>query len=73
MKFRIVLFLCLRRINVYTLLGRGFRSNSKYALLGALRRVAQTISYEISLALTLLRGIIFLSSFRFIEIIESLR
>lgn len=72
-KFGIVLFLCLRRINVYTLLGRGFSSNSKYALLGALRRVAQTISYEISLSLTLLRAIIFLSRFRFSEIIDSLR
>lgn len=51
---RAFLFLCLSGLGIYVLLGGGFRSNSKYALLGALRRVAQTISYEIRLALTLL-------------------
>ena len=42
-------FLCITRLQVYTLLGAGWRSNSKYALLGSLRGVAQTISYEVSL------------------------
>lgn len=53
-KFSALLFLCISRLNVYTTLVAGWSSNSKYALLGALRRVAQTISYEVRIALILL-------------------
>lgn len=42
------------RLSVYAILGAGWASNSKYALLGALRAVAQTISYEVSFGLILL-------------------
>lgn len=38
------------RLNIYPLLLAGWSSNSKYALVGGLRGVSQTISYEISLA-----------------------
>jgi len=41
-------------LSVYSILGAGWASNSKYALLGALRAVAQTISYEVSFGLILL-------------------
>jgi len=41
-------------MSVYALMASGWSSNSKYSLFGALRAVAQTISYEVSLALTLL-------------------
>lgn len=51
-------FLCVSRINVYTTFIAGWCSNSKYALLGALRGVAQTISYEVSIALILLSVLI---------------
>nr|YP_008757594.1 NADH dehydrogenase subunit 1 [Parajapyx emeryanus]AEV44859.1 NADH dehydrogenase subunit 1 [Parajapyx emeryanus] len=50
----LVFFLCCSSLSVYTVLGAGWASNSKYALLGGLRAVAQTISYEVSLALILL-------------------
>uniref|UniRef100_A0AAU8L2M0 NADH-ubiquinone oxidoreductase chain 1 n=1 Tax=Polychaeta sp. TaxID=3061522 RepID=A0AAU8L2M0_9ANNE len=52
--FGILLFLCISSLNVYTTLGSGWSSNSKYALLGAIRSVAQTISYEVSMAMILL-------------------
>ena len=42
------------RINVYPVLFSGWASNSKYALLGRLRSVAQTVSYEVRLALILI-------------------
>lgn len=42
------------RINVYPVLFSGWSSNRKYALLGRLRSVAQTISYEVRLALILI-------------------
>ncbi|GLH16375.1 LOW QUALITY PROTEIN: NADH-ubiquinone oxidoreductase chain 1, partial [Gryllus bimaculatus] len=42
----------------YSMMLAGRSSNSNYALLGGLRAVAQTISYEVSIALILLRFII---------------
>lgn len=41
-------------INVYPTLVSGWRSNRKYAAVGALRAVAQTISYEVRLAIIFL-------------------
>nr|YP_009123808.1 NADH dehydrogenase subunit 1 [Parachaenichthys charcoti]AJN91082.1 NADH dehydrogenase subunit 1 [Parachaenichthys charcoti] len=59
-----VLFvLALSSLAVYSILGSGWASNSKYALVGALRAVAQTISYEVSLGLILLSIIIFAGGF----------
>ena len=56
--FGALFFLCVSRLNVYTTLGAGWASNSKYSLLGALRGVAQTISYEVRIALILLGALI---------------
>nr|WPM97875.1 NADH dehydrogenase subunit 1 [Argyropelecus olfersii] len=59
-----VLFvLAISSLAVYAILGSGWASNSKYALIGALRAVAQTISYEVSLGLILLGVIIFSGGF----------
>lgn len=43
--------MCCTALRVYRLLGAGWSSNSKYSLIGSLRCVAQTISYEVRLAL----------------------
>nr|WPM97900.1 NADH dehydrogenase subunit 1 [Maurolicus muelleri]BBG74435.1 NADH dehydrogenase subunit 1 [Maurolicus muelleri] len=59
----ILFLLALSSLAVYSILGSGWASNSKYALIGALRAVAQTISYEVSLGLILLNIIIFTGSF----------
>lgn len=67
-QFSVLYFLCVSRINVYTTFLAGWRSNSKYALLGALRGVAQTISYEVRISLILLRSLIILSSIDFTKI-----
>jgi NADH-ubiquinone oxidoreductase chain 1 len=56
--YGILYFLCVSSINVYTTFIAGWCSNSKYALLGALRGIAQTISYEVSIALILLSVLI---------------
>nr|WKT11340.1 NADH dehydrogenase subunit 1 [Ptychadena beka] len=50
----ILFILAISSLTVYTILGSGWASNSKYALIGALRAVAQTISYEVTLALIIL-------------------
>nr|YP_010704894.1 NADH dehydrogenase subunit 1 [Lepturacanthus savala]WCP19602.1 NADH dehydrogenase subunit 1 [Lepturacanthus savala] len=59
----ILFILALSSLAVYSILGSGWASNSKYALIGALRAVAQTISYEVSLGLILLNTIIFSGGF----------
>nr|AAF61228.1 NADH dehydrogenase I [Haemulon plumierii] len=61
----ILFILALSSLTVYSILGSGWASNSKYALIGALRAVAQTISYEVSLGLILLGTIIFIGGFTF--------
>nr|YP_010924985.1 NADH dehydrogenase subunit 1 [Harmothoe imbricata]AVW86123.1 NADH dehydrogenase subunit 1 [Halosydna sp. YZ-2018]WKB17963.1 NADH dehydrogenase subunit 1 [Harmothoe imbricata] len=61
--FGTMFFLCVSSLNVYTTLAAGWSSNSKYSLLGALRSVAQTISYEVSMALILLSPLILICSF----------
>jgi NADH:ubiquinone oxidoreductase subunit H len=50
-----LLLLVILRLNLYPLLLAGWASNRKYAFVGAIRGVAQTISYEIRLALIVLR------------------
>nr|YP_009057601.1 NADH dehydrogenase subunit 1 [Gononemertes parasita]AGZ63901.1 NADH dehydrogenase subunit 1 [Gononemertes parasita] len=63
--FGIFFFLCISSMSVYSTLFAGWSSNSKYALLGALRSVAQTISYEVSLILILLSVAFSVGSFFF--------
>lgn len=53
--FGVLLFFCVSRLRVYSTLGAGWSSNSKYSLLGSLRGIAQTISYEVRMALIILR------------------
>nr|WOA00247.1 NADH dehydrogenase subunit 1 [Phascolosoma sp. f LL-2023] len=54
MAYSFIFFLMISSLNVYSILGAGWASNSKYALLGAIRGIAQTISYEVSMILILL-------------------
>nr|YP_010400312.1 NADH dehydrogenase subunit 1 [Drupa morum]UQS76011.1 NADH dehydrogenase subunit 1 [Drupa morum] len=70
-KWGILFFLCVSGMNVYGTLLAGWASNSKYALLGSLRAIAQTISYEISMALILLFPLFLVGTFSFIEVKES--
>nr|QOL00724.1 NADH dehydrogenase subunit 1 [Oxya adentata] len=60
-------FLCCTSLSVYTLMIAGWSSNSNYSLLGSLRSVAQTISYEVSLALILLSLVVLISSFNILD------
>nr|QFQ51715.1 NADH dehydrogenase subunit 1 [Psorodonotus venosus] len=59
----ILFFLVCTSLGVYTVMIAGWSSNSNYALLGGLRAVAQTISYEVSLALILLSFIFLVDSY----------
>nr|BAK23134.1 NADH dehydrogenase subunit 1 [Luciosoma setigerum] len=59
----VLFIMALSSLMVYSILASGWASNSKYALIGALRAVAQTISYEVSLGLILLSIIIFTGNY----------
>nr|YP_010852547.1 NADH dehydrogenase subunit 1 [Nycteribia formosana]WGL38776.1 NADH dehydrogenase subunit 1 [Nycteribia formosana] len=61
----IIFFFCCISMNVYPLMVAGWSSNSKYALLGGLRGIAQTISYEISLVLIMMSLIFLINSYNF--------
>nr|YP_009049196.1 NADH dehydrogenase subunit 1 [Suncus murinus]AIE44432.1 NADH dehydrogenase subunit 1 [Suncus murinus] len=54
MNLGVLFLLAVSSLSVYSILWSGWSSNSKYALIGALRAVAQTISYEVTLAIILL-------------------
>nr|AVP25647.1 NADH dehydrogenase subunit 1 [Elachistocleis ovalis] len=63
MNLSILFILAISSLTVYTILGSGWASNSKYALIGALRAVAQTISYEVTLALIILCAVLMVGGF----------
>nr|YP_010946517.1 NADH dehydrogenase subunit 1 [Episymploce cheni]WGO57235.1 NADH dehydrogenase subunit 1 [Episymploce cheni] len=59
----LLFFLSCTSLGVYTVMIAGWSSNSNYSLLGGLRAVAQTISYEVSLALVLLSFVFLVGSY----------
>nr|YP_010329823.1 NADH dehydrogenase subunit 1 [Tanaorhinus viridiluteata]UNP54571.1 NADH dehydrogenase subunit 1 [Tanaorhinus viridiluteata] len=63
----ILFFFCCTSLGVYTVMVAGWSSNSKYSLLGSLRSVAQTISYEVSLALIFMSSIVMVMDFNLIK------
>ena len=66
----VLFFLGCTGFGVYTLMARGWSSNRNYSLLGALRAVAQTVSYEVSLALILLGFVFLVGRFKFEEFLK---
>nr|YP_010596608.1 NADH dehydrogenase subunit 1 [Hystrix indica]WAK83244.1 NADH dehydrogenase subunit 1 [Hystrix indica] len=63
MNMGMLFILATSSLAVYSILWSGWASNSKYALFGALRAVAQTISYEVTLAIILLSVLLLNGSF----------
>nr|AAR33089.1 NADH dehydrogenase subunit 1 [Zonosaurus sp. MMB-2003] len=59
----LLFILTLSSMAVYSILWSGWASNSKYSLMGALRAVAQTISYEVTLGIIILATIILAGGF----------
>lgn len=66
----IFLWVALSSIQPIGLLMAGYASNNKYALLGGLRAAAQSISYEIPLALAVLAVVMMSNSLSTIDIVE---
>lgn len=67
--FGLLFFLCCTGIGVYGVILSGWSSNSNYALLGALRAIAQTISYEVRIAIIILCFVVFIFRYNLIDFI----
>lgn len=67
----LLFFLALSSIAVYGVALGGWASNSKYALLGSIRGLAQLISYELSMGLSLVPTVMLAGSLRLSEIVAA--
>nr|YP_026129.1 NADH dehydrogenase subunit 1 [Philaenus spumarius]AAT39443.1 NADH dehydrogenase subunit 1 [Philaenus spumarius] len=65
--YGILFLLCCMSMGVYTIMISGWASCSTYSLLGSLRSVAQTISYEVSLSMIFLSFIFLINSYSLID------
>jgi len=67
----LLFFLALSSIAVYGVAIGGWASNSKYSLLGGIRGLAQLISYELSMGLSLVPVVMLARSFSLTEIVNA--
>nr|WQB38568.1 NADH dehydrogenase subunit 1 [Acanalonia sp.] len=65
--YGLLFFLCCSGIGVYFTMISGWCSNSMYSMLGSLRSVAQSISYEVCFFLIILCLVVFVQSFNLID------
>ena len=67
----IVFVLGVSSLAAYSILMAGYGSNNKYAMFGALRASAQTISYELAMGLSIVGVILLFNSFSFTDIVTA--
>ncbi len=67
----LLLFIAFSSIAVYGVALGGWASNSKYSLLGSIRGLAQLISYEIPMGLSLVPVVMLAHSFQLSEIVKA--
>uniref|UniRef100_UPI0030FF1EBF NADH dehydrogenase subunit 1 n=1 Tax=Salurnis marginella TaxID=1453305 RepID=UPI0030FF1EBF len=63
----LLFFLCCSGTGVYFIMIAGWSSNSSYSLLGSMRAIAQSISYEVCFFLIILCLVIYVESFNLID------
>lgn len=67
----LVFIFMISSLNVYSILGAGWSSNSRYAFSGSLRAAAQVISYEIVMGVSFLAIALVCGSFNLTDIVVS--
>lgn len=67
----LVFVLAMLSMGVYSIVLAGWSSNSKYSLIGAMRAAAQIISYDLSLALSLVGVVMLAGSFRLTDVVNA--
>jgi len=67
----ILFFLAMSSLGVYSVTLGGWASNSKYALLGAMRAAAQMITYEVFMGLSLMGVVMMAGSFSLRDIVAA--
>ncbi|MGA2108425.1 MAG: NADH-quinone oxidoreductase subunit NuoH [Syntrophorhabdales bacterium] len=73
LNFGLLFFLAFSSLGVYSIALAGWSSGSKYALLGSLRAVAQMLSYEVFMGLSLMGVVMLSGSFDLSRIIDAQR
>ena len=71
MNVGVLLVFAFSTITVLAILAGGWASNNKYALLGAVRSVAQNVAYEIPLLLAVMSVVLMAHSLNFAQIVDS--
>nr|ADO60591.2 NADH dehydrogenase subunit 1 [Tritoma bipustulata] len=66
--FSFLFFLSVSSLSVYSIMFAGWSSNSNYSMLGSMRAVAQTISYEVSLVLLLMSFLFLILSLNILDL-----
>src|SRR6202167_4543191 len=61
----------LSSLGVYGIIIAGWASNSKYAFLGAMRSAAQMVSYEVSMGLVIITGLLCAGSLNLSKVVEA--
>nr|QPK42078.1 NADH dehydrogenase subunit 1 [Loxilobus prominenoculus] len=65
----LLFLMCIMSLGVFGLMISGWSSNSNYSLLGALRGVAQTVSYEVSFSIIMLSLFFLIGSYNLMDFI----
>jgi NADH-quinone oxidoreductase subunit H len=67
----LILIFALGSVGIYGFIVGGWASESKYSLLGSMRTCAQLVSYEVSLALSVLGVVVLAQSLSLVDIVAS--
>ncbi|MBZ5496481.1 MAG: NADH-quinone oxidoreductase subunit NuoH [Acidobacteriia bacterium] len=67
----LLFFLAMSSLGVYSVVLAGWASNNKYALIGGLRSVAQMLSYEVFMGLSLMGVVLLAGSFNLNDIVAA--
>lgn len=71
LRMNILMFICVSGIRVYFVILAGWTSNSKYALLGRIRSLAQIISYEVRIIFIIISLAMLVHTFSFTHFLQN--